>query len=617
MRKLYLLVLFSVVGYLNTQAQVLYNENFDSYTNGAKVAQTLGNTWWTTWSNAPGGAEDAVFSNAQASSSPLSIYVAGSNDLVFKAGSKTTGRYKLSWKMFVPSSHIGYFNLLQSFAGSNSQWGFQAYIYNDSIYVDAGAATAAGTTFTRNTWHDIMLIVDLDDDYATFLLDGNEVISYQWSKGAFGQNNLIKLDAINFYAWDGSQSPTPNTGGSTKGYYVDDLLYEQVTAPNAPTNLTATINGADIDVSWTAPTPAPNNYKLSRNGVVIYNTTSNTTYTDLGPWPNTYNYQVRAGYGIDGYSHSSNIATVTVSGGVTRNLVLYEVGTGTWCQYCPGAAMGIRDLIEVNHKDAVAIKYHSGDNYETIDATQRLGYYSVEAFPTAFADGILKMEGGSATQSLYQYYLTMYNQRYPVPGLQNINISIAATGFNTFTATVTVEETYPFLTSGLTLHTALTESNIPQTWENQTEVDYVLRKMYPDAAGTQLDFSQNTTQTFTFNIDLTGFVKDNCEFVAFVQHEASKEVTQTARVMMSSVSGINELAGNSISIFPNPATEFIVLHSDGKGILKINDVTGKTVYETPVLQSTQTIPINHLAKGLYFISYSNSKSTFTQKLVKE
>lgn len=616
MKKVYSFLILSLT-YVSAISQVLYSENFDSYNNGAKVAQTLGNTWWTTWSNQPGGAEDAVFSNAQSSSQPLSVYVANNNDLVFKAGGKTTGRYKLSWKMFVPTGRIGYFNLLQSFAGNNSLWGFQAYIYNDSIYVDAGGATTAGAQFSRNAWHDILIIIDLDDDFATFLLDGNEVISYQWSTGAFGDNNLVKLDAINFYAWDGSYSPTPITGGSTKGYYVDDLLYEQTTAPGSILSLTASINGADVELSWTPASPTPNNYKLFRNGSIIYNTASSTTYTDIAPWPNTYHYLVRAGYGTQGYTHASNTATIEVAGGVNRNLVLYEKGTGTWCPYCPGAAMGIRDLIEVNQKNAIAIAYHEGDSYENIDATQRLGYYSIDAFPTTIVDGIIRYEGGSSTQSLYPIYLVSYNKRYPVPALQNINIDIVGTGFNTYTATVTVEETYPYLTSGLTLHTALTESNIPQNWQNQTEVDYVLRKMYPDASGTQLDFSQNMIQTFQFDLDLAGFVKNNCEFVVFIQHEPTKEITQTAMVKMSTVSGIEERLGYSIGIYPNPASDYITFNSNGNGILSIADLTGKTLYQFEIKKEKQLIPINMLSKGMYLLQYTNHQRSFTEKLIIE
>ncbi|MGQ9847507.1 MAG: T9SS type A sorting domain-containing protein [Bacteroidales bacterium] len=616
MKKLYFSFAALFLGCLSLNAQVLYSDNFDTYTAGAKVAQTIGSSWWTTWSNAPGGAEDGIISNAQSLSPSNSIYISGSNDLIFKCGGKTTGRYELSWQMFVPSSHIGYFNLLHIFSGANSEWAFQAYIYNDSIYIDAAGAKAAGGQFVRNTWHAVKLIVDVDDDFATCFIDGNELISYQWSKGAFGDGTTNKLDAIDFYAWDGSHSPTPNTGGSIKGYYVDDLLYKQVTPPNEPTNLTATVNGADIDLNWTAPNPTPNNYILIKNGTIILNTTNNA-YTDLGPWPNTYNYMVRAGYGTSGYSHPSNTATVTVTGGVTRNLVLYEGGTGTWCPYCPGAAMGLRDLIEVNSKNAVAIEYHYGDTYENMDATQRLGYYSIMNFPTIFADGKLKAEGGNATTSLYPIYLNFYNERINIPALQNLNVNIVNTGVDTYRATITVEEIYSYLTTGLKLHTALTESNIAQNWQNQTEVDYVCRKMYPDAAGTDLDFTQSTTQTVTIDFNTTGYVKNNCEFVVFVQHDASKEVTQVAKVDMSTIIGIEELSGNKISLYPNPTSNYIVLLSNGNGNLTITDITGKVVYNASVNQTQQYFNIANLSKGIYMVKYTSKNNSFTQKLLIE
>lgn len=616
MKKFYLSLSVLVLNLNLIYCQVLYQENFDSYTNNAKVAQTLGNTWWTTWSNNPGSAEDAIISNAQSYSPSNSIYVAGSNDLIFKCHGKTTGRYELSWQMLVPTGRIGYFNLLHVFNGNNSEWAFQAYIYNDSIYVDADGSASAGTTFTRGTWHSIKMIVDLDDDYATCFIDGNELKSYKWSKGTFGTGTTLKLDAVNFYAWDGSSSPTPITGGSTKGYYVDDLLYKQVTAPNEPLNLTATVNGADVDLSWTAPTPTPTSYSIMRNGVVIANTT-NTNYTDLGPWPNTYNYTVRAFYGITGYSHSSNTASVTINGGVSRNKVLFEVGTGTWCQYCPGAAMGIRDLIEVNNKNAVALKYHYGDNFETIDATQRLGYYAIEAFPTTLIDGKIRIEGGNQTQSIYPLYLPPYNERIATPGLQNLNVNIVETSQDNYTATITVEETYPYLTTGLKLHTALTESNIAYTWQNQSEVDYVVRKMYPGAAGTDLNFTQNNTQTITINFSTSGYVKNNCQFVAFVQHDANQEVTQVAKVDMASVVSINEISGNTISIYPNPTSTFFTLTSNGNGYITINDISGKTVYEGTINKTQQVINVSNFSKGIYWVRYTSNNKTFIDKLIVE
>ena len=39
------------------------------------------------------------------------------------------------------------------------------------------------------------------------------------------------------------------------------------------------------------------------------------------------------------------LAASTMFAQVSRDKVVVEVGTGTWCTYCPGAAMGIDDLI--------------------------------------------------------------------------------------------------------------------------------------------------------------------------------------------------------------------------------------------------------------------------------
>ena len=615
-----------MVSCLSITAQVLYSSNFDSYTSGAKVAQTIGVPFWSTWSAAPGGVEDGVFSNTQSLSPSNSVYISGSNDLIFNCSDKTTGRFELSWQMFVPTSNIGYFNILQNFSGSTSSWGFQVYIYNDSIFVDAAGTTSAKAQFARNAWHSIKMIIDLDDDFATFYLDANEVVSYKWSKGAQGNGTLVKLDAIDFYAWTSADggNPTPFVGGTTSGYYIDDIKFEQVTAPNAPSNLTAVLNGGDVDVNWTGATPAPSNYKLSRSAAIIFATPSAVSYTDVAPWPNTYDYSVRAGYAGSGYSHSSNTVTVTVPGGVTRNLVLMEDGTSIYCTYCPYAAMGLRDLIETNNKDAVAIAYHPNsqwgsfaDTYTNTSSVTRLEYYNVTAFPSVAADGNMGFVGVYGSVSQYPYYLPVYNERIAMPGFHTLNVSIVPTTTDNYTATITVDQTFEAWTSGIKLHTALTESNITQSWGNQTELDDVCRGMYPNASGTDLDFSTLNTQTVIVNFSTTGFVKNNCEFVVFVQHDASKEITQVAKVDMSSVLGVKEIQGEKISLYPNPASDYLMLMSDGKGMMSISDITGKVVYSSEISNTTQYTDIRNLSKGVYFVKVTSDEKTFTQKLVVE
>jgi len=440
MKKTLLFLFVMLTGFLIAKSQVnLYNTDFESYTAGSHLAQQAGAPW-TTWSNAPGGTEDPLISTTQAHLGTNSVNVVNGNDCVLQLYDKTTGRYQVSWWMYVESGKLGYFNFLSDFNGSSSLWALQVFMIHDSIIIDADGASKVKGLFASNTWKKMQVIVDLDDDFATFYVDGIEMVSYPWSKGAEGTDNSHKLDGIDFYGWD-------NNATGTSGYYLDGVSVDSVLAPTAPTNLTATLNGADIDVAWTAPSPNPDSYKLSRNGEIVYSTPAGLTYTDVAPWPLKYVYGVRAYYAGQGYSRSSNRDSVTIAGGVTRNLVLMEEATGTWCQYCPGAAMGLRDLIETNHKSATAIAYHSGDKYSNTNSDGRISFYpEITGFPTVIADGnrdgTSAVVGGNATVSMYPSYLPIYNKRIANPAFDNLDISIVNAGGINYTATITATETF-------------------------------------------------------------------------------------------------------------------------------------------------------------------------------
>ena len=99
---------------------------------------------------------------------------------------------------------------------------------------------------------------------------------------------------------------------------------------------------------------------------------------------------------------------------VDRERVIVEIATGTWCGYCPGAAMGADDLVANGH-DVAIIEYHNGDAYANTASNARNSYYAVSGYPTAHFDGVLDVVGGSATSSMYGSYLPLYNQRIVIP----------------------------------------------------------------------------------------------------------------------------------------------------------------------------------------------------------
>jgi PKD repeat protein len=220
------------------------------------------------------------------------------------------------------------------------------------------------------------------------------------------------------------------------------------------------------------------------------------------------------------------LAITAYSQPVPRQKVVFEIATGTWCVFCPGAAMGAADLIANGH-DVAIIKYHSGDAYAIPASTARISYYGVSGYPTTKIDGTLTHVGGSQSQSIYPTYLNYYNQRINVPAPFTVAIYGENTGGLNYEAQVVVTKTDSYTASNLVLHFAVTETNIPQNWFNQTHVKDVLRAMVPNQNGTPLDFSA----TDEIIVDLSwalnaNWVAANMSVVAFVQDVPSKQIFQ-------------------------------------------------------------------------------------------
>jgi hypothetical protein len=219
-----------------------------------------------------------------------------------------------------------------------------------------------------------------------------------------------------------------------------------------------------------------------------------------------------------------------------RIKVIMEKGTGTWCQYCPGAAMGAEDLLDNNHPVAVAA-YHNGDTYVNADATARLNYYGITSFPTAVFDGIEVVSGGSNTQSLYPSYLPIVNDRTAIKSPFDLSFSGAANN-GVVTVNIDVERLAPYPGTDIVLQFAVTESEIAENWQGQTEVNHAVRDMVPTATGTALTFPGGDIQSVPLNFTLGGtWVEENLNCVVFVQDNTTKEVLQGTSFTLAELNG--------------------------------------------------------------------------------
>ncbi len=225
-------------------------------------------------------------------------------------------------------------------------------------------------------------------------------------------------------------------------------------------------------------------------------------------------------------------AFLTSAQQVDRNKVIVEIATGTWCQYCPGAAKGADDLI-ANGKEVAIVEYHGGDNFENTYSASRINYYGITGYPTAVFDGTLKVEGGDHTESMYSYYLPKYNQRIAIPSSFTIDVQGENTCFVNYSVTVTINKVAD-ATGPYKLHAAVTESDLQVSWQGMSELDYVERMMVPNQNGTAIDFSFSNTQVVNLLFTVSSeWIRENCELVVFIQNTSNKEILQGARMNLT------------------------------------------------------------------------------------
>jgi PKD repeat protein len=217
---------------------------------------------------------------------------------------------------------------------------------------------------------------------------------------------------------------------------------------------------------------------------------------------------------------------------VTRDKVVVEVGTGTWCQYCPGAALGVDDLIE-NGWPVAAIENHNGDAFTNTYSDARNSFYNVSGFPTAYFDGVSSVVGGNHTQSMYSSYLPRVQSRMNVPS--EVTLGVTGTHTNlTYNINVTVTKVAEINGNNIKLQVVLTESHIVYAWQGQSEVNYVERLMAPDQNGTTLDFSESNVLEIPLTFTLQpGWNLSQMELVAFVQTNSNKEIHNGYKVKLA------------------------------------------------------------------------------------
>lgn len=212
-----------------------------------------------------------------------------------------------------------------------------------------------------------------------------------------------------------------------------------------------------------------------------------------------------------------------------QRVVVAEEFTGTWCQHCPSAMQGLHNLRNEVGDALVVVAYHIFDDFSVEGNEERAAYYNVEAYPDVYFDGIVNHTGGSGSSDPVNYGAD-YAQRATVGTLVTMDMTVDGyegdTGIGRITALLSNAGTSSM---DFSFHLLLTGIDTLYTWQDFNHLYYTVLDHQAGNSGMPITLAPGETESTSFDFTVPSeWRQRECEFVAFAQDDASREILQGA-----------------------------------------------------------------------------------------
>ncbi|PLX12308.1 MAG: hypothetical protein C0598_06270 [Marinilabiliales bacterium] len=595
----------------------IYETDFEEWTAGTYLVDTDESGFWTTWSDAPGTAEDAFVVDELSNSPSNSVKMEGTSDLVFKMGDKTSGAYQFNVMYYIEPGNGGYINL-QHYEAPGIEWAVEVYFGAstgaDNGYMFAGDPTEIPFTFTHGTLMQLEFMIDLDNDWAEFYIDDVMLAEWQFSLQAQGDPGTLQLGGANIY----SGAPT----GETPLYYFDDLEYIVLVEGTTPPIM-------DVDDS---PVSA----------VVEIGDTFDDTF-GLG------------NIGVDDLNYD---ITVTYPMG---NKAMDKEPTGVHAAKDLNAVLSVDPTPSIGNTDLsdrdVTLNY-DGDPFSAIGTASDYQWRVAARFPSDLVEPYIGMEISSVDVYIndpgIDYKLQIYDMgeiHTPGPGELLLEQTFVDNGA---AAWVTVTLDSPIYIEGGDIWVGYWVSSIgglytPGCDEGPVHPDGDWMASGPGwghlSDNPDLQYNWNIRANLTGNAVLPWLSTDYEEGV--LTEDEMIDVTMTLdasdlesdiyngdihirsndptndhahkTVLMNVVVGVDENGTKQVvSMYPNPASDYLQIASSGEiTSVRIVNTIGQVVYNQNVGLNRIRVSTDMLPNGVYFVNVETANGIATQKVIIE
>ncbi len=211
-----LFLFFGASATLAVSSTRAWADNFDTYTNGQLLDGTPDDGGWKGWDNDP--QYYGTVTNEQYRSSPHSVKIELTSDLVHEYEGYTSGQWVYTTWIYVPTDFAGesYFMLLSSYtdgAGQNNKWAL-VIRFDSANQIVESEADAVTTPLITGQWVELRTEIDLDSDWFKFYYNDYLLIQKEWTAcwNNAGDGFLV-IDAVDLFA-----------NGASKVFYDDMSL---------------------------------------------------------------------------------------------------------------------------------------------------------------------------------------------------------------------------------------------------------------------------------------------------------------------------------------------------------------------------------------------------------
>ncbi|HRN40816.1 MAG TPA: T9SS type A sorting domain-containing protein [Vicingus sp.] len=581
MKRFLLFNLMLVAISFTTKAQtVLYSNDFDSYTAGGFLGTQAGLPF-TTWSNTPGGAEDAVISNAFAYNGANSVFIQNNvDDIILRLGNKTSGKFNISFRYYIPTGFGAYFNL-QHFEAPGNQWANEVYFGNNGNGNIEANGVVTNFTHAMDAWILIETHVDIDNDTAALFIDGTHIVNWIFATQASGGAGAAQLGSVNFYG--GAIS------GQTPKYYFDDVIYTEMATPLTP----PTINVSVADIYTNGQNPEQFNitndgqqdmtfiayptYPFDANNVSTTPTLSQITYgqsafaSGLGGFTADVNVKAankfKPNYLADAIGQEITSVDVQLND-IASNYALLVYERGSYITPGPGTLIHNIPFTQTSVGELVNIPLPSP---LYIDGKDIWIGYVCDALASTYPLGL---DGGPRVADDVNWISTG-------PGWSEYNVAVDA---------------------NLTIYGNL-QGNTIQKWLTVSPTSGTLTP----SQSQQIDLTFNTS----------GLTPGNYLSVVEIGSNDPAQEWSQVNVHLTVSTSIDKLDEKiAVMTYPNPTTNNINIKSDNIiNEVSIFGLNGQLVKTVQVNSTTAVIEVNNLAKGNYVLDIKSGNNTIKRNIV--